>query len=139
MTTEADQVRWRGIRLAAGEVFLPTYPYVAAGTQVVKSEVIIDDSKAVHTVSDGKVFYLSAISLCGEGTGNGIISLEVLDDGLNLKYHFFCTDFKAGEIAAESQSFVPALMIPEKWSVVVTSGAANVEAHGFVHGFELTA
>lgn len=139
MTTEPNQVRWRGIRLAHGELFLPTYPYVSAGTQVAKGEKAINETKIVHTVSDGKVLHLSAISLCGEGTGSGIVSMEVLNDAAVLQYHFFCVDFQAGVLAAEFGSFVPAVKIPEKWAVVVTSSALNVEAHGFVHGFELAA
>lgn len=139
MSTEPNQVLWRGIRLAHGELFLPTYPYVSGGTQVVNSESAVNESKTVHTVSDGKVFHLSAISLCGEGTGNGVVSLEVFNDAAAFQYHLFCANFKAGELCAIFGSFVPAVTLPEKWEIVVTSSALNVDAHGFVHGFELVA
>jgi len=183
MSKEPNQALWRGIRLIAGEDFLPigqsdhtlavglkvfrnaagvgrrmlvdvdrhgqidvlTMPVTTVtlippvGTQVAKSEVATNETKIIHTVTTAKILYLSAISLCGKGAGNGDLSLEVRDADDNFKYHILCTNFKAGEACGMGTQFVPPLTIAAGWDIIVVSAVAGVEAHGFIHGFEVDA
>lgn len=137
MSKEPNQVKWRGIKLATGEDYLPTYPYVLSGTQIAKDETATNETKIIHTVTAAKILYLSAAALCGKGAGNGNLSLEVRDAGDVLKYHLFCTNFKAGEACGMTLPLRPAIKIPAGYDIIVISAAAGVEAHGFIHGFEL--
>lgn len=139
MSKEDNQVKWRGIRLAGGETFLPVDSFVCTGTQIAKDNTADNDTAIIHTVTADKIFYLNNVSLSCHGAANAIIHLGVRDDEDAHQYYLIAIQYKLGQPANTAFPFSVCLKIAAGWDIVVISDTANAIAHGFVHGHELDA
>ena len=139
MSTEDDQARWRGFRLATGELFLPVRNFACTGTQIAKEGEAVNDTTEIHEVTAGKILHLNNVALSGEGGVKAIISLGVRNALNVLQYHLVVLQYRADTPAFGAIPFSICLKIAAGWDIIVTSDTALATAHAFIHGHELDA
>lgn len=136
MSTEGDRLKWRGIRLAAGENSLPVHEVGCVGTQVKKSAQATNETTILHTVTAEKTLCLAAVALTGCGDGSGIMQMTVRNDTDVFQFYIFCLAFIIKSPAFATLSFSPHMDIPAGWDIYIVSDDVDVTATGFLFGQE---
>lgn len=122
---EPNRARWVGARPAHD------------GTQVAASGSHGVGSIVLHTVGDGKVFYLCVASVTYRALAlNDEIMLSVRNAADVRQYDivdFYCHAVDYGGLTVP---FWPPLEIPEKYDVAILITGATAYGLGFIHGWE---
>ena len=122
---EPNMVKWVGVRPGHN------------GIQVAKQNAVINATVIVHTVTDGKTFFLTTLTLSIEVPAAGYSYMFVRDAGDVVAYFLGFIQCSATSAAGPlAVTFNPPLEIPEKYDICVGSTVALLTVGGFVHGWE---
>jgi hypothetical protein len=122
---EPNMTKWRGVRPGHN------------GTQVAKHNHAINALVIVHTVTDGKTFFLTTLTLSVGAPAAGVGWMYVRDAADVDAYFLVFVQCSATTASGPfSVTFNPPLEIPEKYDIVVRSNVAVLDVYGFVHGWE---
>lgn len=124
---EGNRARWVGTRPAH------------YGEQVAKHATGSNATTIIHTVTAGKMFFLTIVTAGWRTNGTAVwIGVQVRNDADVLQYYIFdlpCNNIWNGSIAIPLD---PPLEIPAGWDVCVVGNGAGNEMTAFVGGWEET-
>lgn len=135
---EANEVRQVGVIPSEGADPIPVGKIPDAGTQVVKGTYANNSVVTLHTVTTGKILYLSAAALSiknvsgGEGEG----AMYVTDGEDAIRYYLFLYQSPDQHGTGGSIPLISPLEISAGWKIKVASDTASVYVTGFIHGYE---
>lgn len=122
---EPNQVLWRGVRPAH------------LGTQILKYADANAATVVVHTVSAGKVFYLTFFSHTGFLSAAGEVSELIIRnaaDALQLRLSRF--ESPASETLSVAVGLNFPIEIPALWDIAIYSSNAGIVSYGSIAGWE---
>jgi hypothetical protein len=123
---EPNQVKWVGIRPAHLGTQIAKYSPGSAGNPTI-----------IHTVTNGKVFFLTSLILTVStyDTGGGG-SIVVRDESDVVQYYLTGWNLPGLAAFTINHSFDPPLEIPAGYDIVLTKASGNEMTYAFIHGWE---
>ncbi len=138
MTKEKNLVRMLGVLPSQGADPIPVGKIPDGGTQVAKYALSNGAETLIHTVTDGKTLYLSALAFSirnvSGSDAQGHMWVTDADDGT--QYYFFNIQALDNTGPLGSISFPTPLEIPAGYKIKVKSSQVDAKATGFIHGYE---
>ncbi len=135
MDGEQDKTRWRGVRPVYG--ISGVWPAIGSVRVFASQSQLILGETEFYTVSAGKRFYISGISLSVRQSvvqsGKGYIRIRNAADVSQYSPMYIGME-TAGQIAL-AQPFFPAIELPELWDVTIKTDIANLAATAMVFGW----
>lgn len=127
-----------GVLPSEGADPIPVGKIPDGAVQVAKGDEAAGSTTAVHTVTQGKTFYLSVASLSAENRHSAVdwAYFQVVDENKDVQYRFAKWLMVAGSSMTAVLTFSPPLEIPSEWDVHVQSLESLLHAYLFVHGYE---
>lgn len=132
---EPREDMWRGIRPTSPEEILTRYEPPHDGTYVFGYQNAVNGGQTIYTVPAGKVLYLTSFGLSMYGTAGGQCHMRIYTGGAGLHCHL------GGNLVAANLgnciygSFTIAMQLPASYYIVAFSGAANLNADGWILGY----
>lgn len=122
---EGDRTKWVGVRPAH------------EGTQIAKSATATNGTTLLHTVTAGKIFFLTSWSFtCNTTTVDKYGRLAVRDGEDDWIYSIAHLHMDATRTIGMAAGLYFPLEIPAGWDIVVYSNNAGLNARGFIQGWE---
>ena len=122
---EPNQVAWVGVRPAH------------RGAQVVKSNTAINNTAIIHTVTAGKVFFMTLASWAINASVAGGNCFVEVRNGLDVsQYKVMNIIIDVANQFTSSLTFWPPIEIPAGWDVTCRSGVGTLDIRAFIFGWE---
>lgn len=103
------------------------------GTQVVKSNIAVNQTTLIHTVTAGKNLYISSCGANQGYTGGMKSTLFITDASDNLVAELINLQYSLG---TQSQCFVNPVKVPAGYKIKISSNVAGQGAAAFFQGWE---
>lgn len=138
--TEDNRINTRGVVPGYDMESLRQYPRKpGAGTQVAASGSAHNAITVIHTVSVGKILYLTSWTQ-GHHNASGAISystLRVRNTTPAIVFEISRLRTANGMSLANNGSIIPALEISASYTIEIYSPVAGVYGEGFITGYEI--
>lgn len=133
----SNQARMIGVLPSQGADPIPVGKIPDDATQIAKSHVVQNGEVIIHTVTAGKIFYLTHYSFTPNSSVAGkYAQLRVRNDSDVVQYTITMVLFDAAGQATVPGTFIPPLEIAAGWDIFLYSNDGGTDARGFIHGYE---
>ena len=138
--TEGNKARMIGIRPSVNADCIPVGKKPSLGTQVIVSDVVVNATNTIYTVSANKTLYLATCALgytCLNVSASGGIFVTNATDDIQyyLAYHLgILANFNRD--GSNVLTFLPFCEIPAGYKVKIESNHVSLGVTGFIFGYE---
>lgn len=132
---EPDKLKQFGIVPASPEEVFTRYEAPFGATYVEGHKEAVNALQILYTVPDGKTLYMTSLHICINSVASGGATCYIRNDTDVFVMEIISMTRQAGETISIPLTFPIAYVIPEKYDIMIYSGAAVLYVVAFFIGY----